>query len=363
MPKINLHIIAIVLVVGLLFSFNWKYGSETFILFGFAENKEMEIRLEHPVSVQKIYATSGTKVEKGDLLFEVTRSQLELSSNDLDYEVARLGSELSAWKSGLRATIAGLEAQKSFKESEIKSQIAQLESEKSLNESLIKDIKSIQSYTKKSKESPIEIKLKGLRRELVLSVKPIENEIRKLKAQLSTSNNPLNIQIQKLNNKRSFVDTEKEALQVFAIDRGIVGEINCKVGEQFPAYNTLMTFYQENPTLVKGYVMESLLLKVKEGDELEIQSTHQSTSFCLGKVVGLGSRIVEIPERLRKMPEFKTYGREIILEIPANNNFLQNEKVVMRLPNENTNLLDVVINIFKTESPVFSNLENNPNEN
>ena len=363
MPKINLHFVAIILVIGLLFSLNWKYGSETFILFGFAENKEMEIRLEHPVSIQKIYATSGSKVEKGDLLFEVTRSQLELSSDDLDYEVARLGSEYSAWQSKLNASIAVLEAQKSFKENEIKSQIAELESSKSLNESLIKDIKSIEPYLNKSKTSPLEIKLEGLRRELVLSVKPIEKQIRKLKNELSVSNNPLRIQIQKLNNKRSFVDTEKDQLQVFALDHGIVGEINCKVGEQFSAYNTLMTYYQENPTQVKGYVMESLLLKVKIGDELEIQSTHQANSICLGKVIGMGSRIVEIPERLRKIADFKTYGREIILEIPDQNSFLQNEKVVVRLSSEQSNLFDMVDGFFNNDNKVLSSLKNNSNEN
>jgi hypothetical protein len=46
-------------------------------------------------------------------------------------------------------------------------------------------------------------------------------------------------------------------------------------------------------------------------------------------VIGMGHRIVEIPERLRKIPEIKTYGREVLIQIPSDNKFLQKEKVVL----------------------------------
>jgi hypothetical protein len=45
----------------------------------------------------------------------------------------------------------------------------------------------------------------------------------------------------------------------------------------------------------------------------------------------LGSRIVEIPERLRKNPDLKTYGREVLIAIPPSNLFLQKEKVILNL--------------------------------
>ena len=48
--------------------------------------------------------------------------------------------------------------------------------------------------------------------------------------------------------------------------------------------------------------------------------------------MGMGSRIIEIPDRLRKNPTFKTYGREIQVEIPSDNQFLQKEKVILKLP-------------------------------
>jgi multidrug resistance efflux pump len=108
---------------------------------------------------------------------------------------------------------------------------------------------------------------------------------------------------------------------------GLVGNIHGRVGEHQSSFSTLVTFYEQHPTLVKGYVHESLLLQVKLNDSLDVVSMVRPELFCRGQVVALGTRVVEIPERLRKMPEIKAYGREILVAIPTKNDFLQKEKV------------------------------------
>ena len=82
MKKINFLLITFFVTLLALITFNWQFKNETFIFFGFAENKEMEIRLEHSITVEKIYVLTGNKVKKGDLLLEVTRSGLELTQSD-----------------------------------------------------------------------------------------------------------------------------------------------------------------------------------------------------------------------------------------------------------------------------------------
>ena len=330
MKKINTHFIAFVTILIALVMFNWQYGNETFVFFGFAENKEMEIRLEHPSTIENIYVTPGSKVKKGDLLMEVTRSSLELTQSDLSHEIAKLESQSEIWKAGIKSSINQLLAQKASKESEIQIQIAQLESDISIKKSLIKDLESIKPARDKSGRSPNTIKIEGLKKELKLTVKPIDAQIKKLRNELYGKNNPTKIQINKLQNELGFVNEEENKLSIFAPSDGVIGTIFCKVGEQFPAYNTLITFYEENPTQVKAYVLESLILNVNIGDSISVLSGVQTGSKCMGKVIGMGSRIIEIPERLRKNPTFKTYGREIQIEIPAENNFLQKEKVVLK---------------------------------
>jgi hypothetical protein len=48
-----------------------------------------------------------------------------------------------------------------------------------------------------------------------------------------------------------------------------------------------------------------------------------------GEVVGIGTRIVEYPVRLRKVPEVQMWGREVNIRIPPNSGFLLGEKVVI----------------------------------
>jgi multidrug resistance efflux pump len=332
MKRINLHLIMVLATLVSLFTFNWRYGNETFIFFGFAENKEMEIRSEHDVSIGKIYVNAGAKVRKGDLLLEMTRSGLELTQSDLNHEVAKLQSQHRIWESDLKASIGSLEAQKVARQSEIQTQIEQLESEMSINQSLVKDLESISQVKDQAGSSPYEIKIGGLKKELELTVGPLNAQIRKLKQELYATQNPLKIQIDKLREEIGFVHNESEKLTILAPNDGVVGSIFCKVGEHLPAFNTLLTFYEENPTQVKGYVLESLILNVNMGDSIIVESGVQSGSECKGKVVGMGSRIVEIPERLRKNPMFKTYGREVQIEIPSDNQFLQKEKVILKTP-------------------------------
>ena len=363
MKNINFLLIAFFTTLVSLVTFNWQYSNETFVFFGFAENKEMEIRMDNPVSIIEIYVTPGTKVKKGDLLLEVARVGLELEQSGLNHEVAKLQSQLMIWESDIKSSISSLQAQKKSKISEIQTQIEQMESEMAINKSLIRDLESISLATDDAGRTPHEIKIEGLKKELKLALDPLNTEINKLKYELYTAENPIKIQIEKLKEELGFVHKEEENLAIHATNDGIVGSISCKVGEQFQAFNTLLTIYEENPTQVKGYVLESLILKVNMGDSIVVNSGVQSSSKCMGKVIGTGSRIVEIPERLRKNPMIKTFGREILIAIPSDNSFLQKEKVILKLPSNKNNNQNKAIKIFtppKTSTAIL--ITDNKNE-
>jgi HlyD family secretion protein len=49
----------------------------------------------------------------------------------------------------------------------------------------------------------------------------------------------------------------------------------------------------------------------------------------IGKVIGYGA-VTELPEILQKSTAVKAFGREIFIEIPAQNNFANGEKVLIR---------------------------------
>jgi len=81
---------------------------------------------------------------------------------------------------------------------------------------------------------------------------------------------------------------------------------------------------------VTGFVHEDVTVAVAIGDVFQVSSLTEPLVTYEGVVTGLGSRIVEIPTRLRKLVSVKSYGREINISISPENNFLQKEKVSLR---------------------------------
>jgi hypothetical protein len=172
-----------------------------------------------------------------------------------------------------------------------------------------------------------------LQSNLNTDLKPLNLELQQLSIELREVSNSNKIQKKKLEYEKEYFQKEEKKLQILAPSDGLIGNLRCKEGEHISSFNTLISFYQQNPTIVKGFVHENLILHVQVGDTLEVTSSLHPAHTVMGTVSGLGFRIVEIPERLRKRPEIKTYGREVLIQIPPDNPFLQKEKVVLNLLN------------------------------
>lgn len=330
MKKINLLVITFALVLIFLVSFNWNHYTELMVFYGFANNQEVNINLENPAQVKSILTTPGQRVSKGDVLLQVTRSSIAVAQSDINHDISKLQSQYQIWESGLKNSLRTLNAQKIEKKNELQSAISKLESEMKINETLIREIESIDQVTDQNGNNPRQIQLDGLKSDLRLSMNTYNSEIRKIEKELSNPENPIKIQIDKLGNNLDFVNEEEKNLNITAPNDGVVGTILCKVGENIPAFSPYLTIYEQVPTHVKGYVLETLIPNIEIADSVRVQSVSHSNLSIKGVVTGMGSRIIEIPSRLRKNPNYTTYGREIEIRIPADNPFLQNEKVILK---------------------------------
>lgn len=333
MKKINILYIVVIGVFFLLMKLNGQYAKHSVTFFGFAENKETQINMSHPVEVQKIHVLPGQEVKEGELLLEVSHANVDLKLDKVSFALAELSAKEKLWAAELRSNINRMEAQKLNKYDEIQAKIEGIQTAMELNKSLIKDLKSvtIAADATGNKNNPNQLKIGQLKKELNSVVVPLDIEIGKLKTELNALGNPYQVQMQKLENDQKYYEEEQAKLAIVAPTDGLIGNIHVKNAENLSSFATLITFYEENPTLVEGYVHESLILQVALGDEIEVVSSLHPDHKCVGKVVGLGSRIVEVPERLRKITDFKTYGREVLISIPKENYFLQKEKVVLNV--------------------------------
>ena len=333
MKKFSLiHIVALLVGVILVISFSFKMNT-TVTFYGFAENKETQINMENPVEVNRIHVTTGQKVKKGDVILDVSSSILPVKINDDVFSIEELKTRYDMWKLDLDGRISEREILLNEKTSEIQAQLDQQHAQLDKNKKLASSLKSIDlDATEKSDiKSPIILRIDALTEELKYSKTSINNQINNLKNERFATNNPILSRIKILEKELSYYTIKKEKETILAPSDGLIGNIHCKEDEKISSFSPLVTFYEESPTLVIGYIHEDLLLKVNLSDEVTVFSTSRPDIQNTGIIKTLGSRIVEIPPRIRKIKELKTYGREVIIEIPPDNPFLQKEKVTLTL--------------------------------
>ncbi|MBK9983046.1 MAG: hypothetical protein IPP15_11590 [Saprospiraceae bacterium] len=351
MRRINLLFLFIPVVFLALIFIYQGLNHSTANFFGVAENQETQINLEHAATVRKINVSEGEFVTKGTLLMEVNWSALDFKLSALNHDVSELTARDQLSQAEIKSNLNRYTALRAEKAEDIQARIRLMESENLLNQQLFTDLKSLPSTDIKSSSSVYDTRLQSLREELRLSLEPLDIEIAQLEHELKSAHIPAQTEIGKLKNEIELYEKERKELEIYAPSDGLVGSIHCRIGENIPEFNALISFYERNPNTVIAYLHESLSLQIKVGDSLSVVSTLHPDETCIGRVSGLGHRIVEIPERLRKIPEIKTYGREVLIEIPSNNNFLQKEKVILqRWPAEPFSFLSFFQKSFHTTS-------------
>ncbi|RMG84606.1 MAG: hypothetical protein D6714_07560, partial [Bacteroidetes bacterium] len=324
------YVFLILIGLGIVY-LNRTFVQDTSVFYGFAENKETEINLDHDVLIERVHVTDGQFVSKGTLLLEVSEPAVGLKLNDVGTDLEALTLKNRTRKLEIEHKIKALEAEKRAKTGETEARIEAAKKEHEFNKSLVKDLPSLSAEMQNGQASPLDIQIEKWRRTLALELEPIEVELRRLRAELSEVTAALEVERKRLQFEQDYYQREAEKQFIVAPADGLIGNVRCKEGEHISKFNTLISFYQRNPTIVKGYVHESLIVHVRVGDTVEVSSSLHPNLTEPGIITGLGFRIVEIPERLRKRPDFKTYGREVLIQIPSRNPFLQKEKVILRL--------------------------------
>lgn len=301
--------------------------------YGFAENKETEINFNYSVAVGQIHISPGQMVKKDEPLLDMYRIQSKETLVDQPFRIKELQAKEQSWKRTKEGNVKLIRTKKRLKLEQIATDIQRLQEEKKFQASLYDGLKSVEN--RKPDYKIIDAKITALQKESRLTIETFNQEITNITNELGIGTSPYKEEIKRLLAEQAFDVANKTIdIQLKAPSDGVIGNIYCKEAEHIPSYKTLISFYEPNPSLVKGFVQEDLMLHVALQDSFLIRSTKDVTTFCYGVVTGLGSRIVEIPERLRKIPDYKTYGREILVRIPKQNNFLQKEKVILEFINQ-----------------------------
>ncbi|MEL7535314.1 MAG: hypothetical protein AAFN10_28720 [Bacteroidota bacterium] len=350
MKKINILYLAIIPIAIILFQMTAKLGQNAALFYGFAENKETELSHYKAVLIENIEVTPGEYVKEGQLLMTVEQANLDFKIDNAALEVQKLAAEAKRDRQELLAEIAQLKAERSAKQANINAEIQRLEAQISTQKTLIAGLKSLSIDNQSPTES--ELKLEILKTELAQVSIPIDAELAQLEKMLNAIELPSLAEQSRVKRELNHYETEQSKLNILAPTDGLIGHIRCKEGEHVSAFTKLINFYEPNPTLVKGFVHESLIPQINAGDSLIVSSSLHPQLQITGIVIGLGARIVEIPARLRKMPDIKSYGREVLIQIPSDNPLLQKEKVrINSLKETPQNSLAYIMTLFRPNTP------------
>jgi len=288
--------------------------------YGFAENKQSEINLDKDVTIVKTLVKTGDKVKKGQLLMIVNNTDIHQQINQI--QVAE----------------SGIQLKNDLTESELKSEILKLEKERDIEISTIHTkINSLQQETDfyKSLVNSNDVKDSEIRNPNETMIKNLNDEIKEITQQYNNNialyqkmiRQPKQTKTEKAlySDKKNYLQSEISKFQIIAPFDGVIGSINIREGEYVKAFTSLISFYEATPPMVLAYVQEKYDIKINTGDTVWISSAYNSGKKTKGIISAKGNRIVEIPEKFRKIPDVRIYGIEVFINIPADNRFLQKE--------------------------------------
>lgn len=331
----NIFYLSIIAIgIALFFLVNPKESSIV-SFYGFAETNETEINFNYPVVINKIFVTPGQHVKKDDVLMQVSRMNNKDKLEQEPFKIAEIQAEKNSKISKLESEIDLAKASHQITIEKLDTEIEKLTKELNYKIDLAKDLENVEladnTYT------PLRNKIDALKNEKTLLVSKFNKKQSALLEEINVVQTPYNEQIKLLNAEKAFFENNKvQLVEIKAPTDGLIGNLHCKEAEHIQSYTTLISFYEPNPSIIRGFIHEDLTLQVTMDDSFVVRSIKDPSIQYEGKVIGLGSRIVEIPQRLRKIAEFKTYGREVSIRIDSRNAFLQKEKVALELGNLQT---------------------------
>lgn len=300
-----------------------NFNNTVYEFYGYTENKETQLSVDFGAFVEKIFVLPGQVVKKGDVLLELNKSSFDKDIGSIDKSIEEINEKRQLNELEIRTAIQKIKTESSKK-------ITQIETNIKVEESKWQYDKEKIDPALRNDKSPIKHpsldKVEQLKKEIEAEQKSSNLLIEAYESQLIKLRNA-SAEIDKLVLNKKYLVKEKDKLKILAPLDGLIGNVNCKPGEYISSENTLISFYEQYPTAAIGFVHESLSLKVKTGDSLLLTSTLHPDQSIRGIITGKGHRIVEIPERMRKVPDYKTYGMEVYVSIDSKNNFLQKEMV------------------------------------
>jgi hypothetical protein len=119
---------------------------------------------------------------------------------------------------------------------------------------------------------------------------------------------------------------------------GYVQQVGATINELVPSFRELFRISPRKPDKVIGFLHESAEVPFQLGDTVLLSSMSRVEISSVAVLNGVSPKLVELPFRLRKFTELRTWGREVYIQLPVDNPFFIGEKILITVRTRNDEL-------------------------
>lgn len=326
--KERLFFITWLVLVILLVVLSLRYRSRTEAMVAEVESRMTAISFQKPVIIESLKVFPGQEVRMGDTLLVVSRPdlalELELKTNALE----RMNSQISQEQQNFDSQRALLKIDTESKVNSLISERIEVETEINQQKTLTGQISEATGQTIKPdfSDSLRLVKIQAFNQEMADLRRYYQLETARLKTALDERVAILNKERELIRSEVRSLHSEKDNLVKVAKFHGTIGIVNVQLDELVPPFKTIVSIFEVSPTIIKAFMNERIKYPVAPGDLVRVESENRLYSIQ-GKVQEIGARITSYPDKIQPQANAISYGQEIFIRIPQDNNFLNGEKV------------------------------------
>jgi len=304
------------------------YCGESSSFNGIAEATETQVSSEYGVEVLAIPVLAGQEVHAGDTLVRLHRPELAMRINELSRELQGLSGKTILSSSEIERRVSEVKADFESHRNQLQFEVRRLSDERKYNREFSSRLQSGKTDSAANDSTdPIYLRICSLNRELHMAEESMQKQVGILQGSKGAQMTAGAMERGALQQELDVLHGQEAKLVILAKQDGLIANVNVTVGEKISPFAPMLTLTAHTPTLVSGYIHEKVYNRVAMGDSVTVTSSGERGGKVRGIVVGVGSRIVAFPVRLRKVPELVIWGREVMVRIPATNPFLLGEMV------------------------------------
>ena len=331
MIKKRLFIIFWICIVIVLFLFSFFFRDQTTAIVAQVEPMKKAISYHKAIRIEEIYVIPGQMVKPGDILVKVTRPDLILDVEKKNNDIERLIINRTLMESKYAGKRQQLVMDKDSKLRRINSEIDQLNIIVSNNQQLSSQFGSLTGYADTIQQygtSYYQIELVGLKEEIGFVKKQYELESNASRKIFDEEFKAYEILKRQLDKELEVLIIEENQLIKTAEIHGTVGSVSAQQGELLSPYTTILSIYESNPTVIKAVMNEGFEYEIEVGQTVKVESANRNYKID-GKIIEIGARIIEYPNRLKANQNIQMWGQELFIKIPEDNKFLNGERVAV----------------------------------